>query len=324
MRVEGIEPICLGHRTRTDLPRTIWRLARCLRSMNIDIVHTMLPTAQLVGSIAGALTRKPVVATLVSTAPPAPPRVNSRIAVEVRSALTSLLRVRTCAVSEAVAEAARARGISVDSVTYPGIPDVPQLASAPTRALRSNLGVRGEGPLLLSVGRLERAKGHASVVRAMPEVLRELPHARLVVAGDGTEKGSLQTLIGELDLGASVALLGVRTDVIDLLHASDIYVSGSTAEGFVGYATLEAALTRTPIVATRIAAVAELLKNEVHALLVDPGRSDAIADAILTLARTPVLAADLATAARATVRMNCSLDSAARQLRDFYGTVSAG
>lgn len=206
-------------------------------------------------------------------------------------------------------------------VVYPGLADVPARDEEAAAQVRSDLGLGSEDRLILGVGRLTHVKGHDTVIRAMPKVLGDHPGTHLAIAGDGEDRGRLEAVIQELGLTGSVSLLGLRDDVPDLLHAADIYVAASFAEGLVGFATLEAALAAKPIVASGIPAVEELLEDGVHALLAEPGDPEALAQAITRFLDEPELGRRLGAAAREVVVENCSMDAAARQLLGFYRQV---
>ena len=102
---------------------------------------------------------------------------------------------------------------------------------------RSAAGVSQRQPMILVVASLNRHKGHAVLLDALPAVLRRHPQVRLILAGDGPEKQSLQSRAEQLGIQASVTLLGYRRDVPDLMRAADLLVLPSLAgEGLPGNA----------------------------------------------------------------------------------------
>lgn len=109
-----------------------------------------------------------------------------------------------------------------------GVP-APKLNSTPEQT-RASLGLEGKY-LLTFAGELSERKNQSFLIEAMPDILRSVPNAHLCLAGDGAMREHLLQLIVELNLGDSVTLLGQRSDVPDLLAASDIYVSASRSEG---------------------------------------------------------------------------------------------
>jgi len=88
--------------------------------------------------------------------------------------------------------------------------------------------VRTDGHLVVSLGRLERYKGHQRVIAAFPELIRRVPDARLKIIGSGPYEPALRRLIGELDLDRCVTIESVpsaeRQRLSDLLSATKLVV----------------------------------------------------------------------------------------------------
>jgi glycosyltransferase involved in cell wall biosynthesis len=74
-------------------------------------------------------------------------------------------------------------------------------------------------PLIVSIGRLERYKGHHRAIAAMPAVLRQAAEARLVIVGGGPYEGALKEQVSELGLEASVSFASYGPDDRDLMGA---------------------------------------------------------------------------------------------------------
>lgn len=182
----------------------------------------------------------------------------------------------------------------------------------------------GDGPIIGVVGRLEPVKGHDIVIRAMPDILREAPEARLVIAGADLwgYRQRLEALIQGLDLGRAVRLVGFSDDVPSLLHAVDVFVTAARSEGF-GLAVLEAMAAGKPVVAPRIAPLTELVADGVTGVLVPPEDPPALADAVLELLRDAEAARRMGRAGRARVAEHFTLERMARDMLDVY-TLAVG
>jgi glycosyltransferase involved in cell wall biosynthesis len=131
---------------------------------------------------------------------------------------------------------------------------VPQrrLDPAQVTQLRAELGA-GPGDFLVGgVGRLARSKGFDTLIQAF--IAAQLPHARLVIAGDGRERRTLE----KLARGQRVRFTGFRNDVKDLYQAFDLFVSPSRSEP-LGRVLFEALDAGVPVLATRTLGPSEIL-----------------------------------------------------------------
>jgi glycosyltransferase involved in cell wall biosynthesis len=135
-----------------------------------------------------------------------------------------------------------------------------------------------EGPILGSLGRLDRQKGHDVLLRA----LAELPEARLVLVGDGPERAALEELALELGLGERVLFAGWQEEPRRWLTAFDAFVLPSRFEGFP-LAVVEALLARVPVVASDVGSVAEAVREGETGLLVPAEDERALAAALRRL-----------------------------------------
>jgi glycosyltransferase involved in cell wall biosynthesis len=146
-------------------------------------------------------------------------------------------------------------------------------------AARRELGLAQHVTVLLSVGRLHAQKGQADLVSAVAGLRRDCPDVHLLVAGEGPERPSLESLIRALDLESAVQLLGHRTDVGRLMDAADVFVFPSHFEG-TPFAMLEAMARGLPVVAARFGGVDEIVDDGRSGILVPVGRPDALRDAL--------------------------------------------
>jgi glycosyltransferase involved in cell wall biosynthesis len=160
---------------------------------------------------------------------------------------------------------------------------------APPPADRTELGFPAATRVVLAVGRLVDQKNHALAIRAIGEV----PAAGLAIAGDGELRPELERLAAETGVADRVHFLGLRTDARALMGAADVIVLPSHWEG-LPLAALEALASGTPLVATDVRGLRELLTDGENALLV-PEDAAALATALRRVLDDPGLAARLAT-----------------------------
>ena len=129
-----------------------------------------------------------------------------------------------------------------------------------------------DGPLLAFAGRLTRAKALEVAIGAVEQV----DGVTLLVAGEGEERAALESLAGE-----RVRFLGAlpRERVLELFAAADASVLSSSWENFP-HAVVEALAVGTPVIATRVGGVPEVVEDGVNGLLVPPGDAAALAEAV--------------------------------------------
>ncbi|GAB5403471.1 MAG: hypothetical protein Aurels2KO_17020 [Aureliella sp.] len=174
-------------------------------------------------------------------------------------------------VSEAARDVVVQGGLSPDRtrVIHGGcpVPIASELDKRGQNNLRDELGIRDDEKLLVSVGNLLDCKGHADLVQAV-EKLRERYRVRLVIAGQGQERPSLEKQIRQLGLDGrdsksriTAQLLGYRSDAEALLHAADLVVHPSHAEG-LSLVLIQAQMMAKPIVATPVGGAVEVLGAE--------------------------------------------------------------
>jgi glycosyltransferase involved in cell wall biosynthesis len=148
--------------------------------------------------------------------------------------------------------------------------------------VRAELGV-GDGFMVLSTGRLAEQKGLEYLIRAAALLRGHLPEARIVLAGDGPLRETLSRLVSDLRLEETVSVLGHRSDVGDLLAASDLVALPSLWEG-LSISLLEAMAAGKPVVTTSIGSNREVTNDGETAALVPPKDPESLAEVIRSLA----------------------------------------
>jgi glycogen(starch) synthase len=154
-------------------------------------------------------------------------------------------------------------------------------------------------PRLLCLGRLSEEKGFDLALGAFALLRDAFPCARLIIAGNGPARPTLERQTAELGLAESVDFVGwvAPHEVPALMNAATVVVMPSRYEGF-GLVALEAALMARPIVATRVGGLPEVVAHNDTGLLVEPEDSKALAAAISALLADWSMAAQMGQAGR--------------------------
>jgi len=165
-----------------------------------------------------------------------------------------------------------------------GIPAPAPEPPATTAQLASELRQDENELLMLSAGRLAEQKGLEYLIAGMAEIQRRVDQPiRLILAGDGPFRETLQELVQDANVADAVTFLGYRKDVPSLLRAADMVVMPSEREG-LSISLLEAMACKRPVVSTTIGSTREATGDGVGAILVAPRDTRALVDAVCELA----------------------------------------
>jgi glycosyltransferase involved in cell wall biosynthesis len=197
-----------------------------------------------------------------------------------------------------------------------GVPPIPPGRLRDPAAVRAELGAVGR-PLVVAVSRLHRQKGVTYLLRAVSLVRAEIPDVQVVVAGGGPLADRLAVEVKALRIGDNAALLGERTDALDILAAADLFVLPSLWEG-LPYVLVEAAALGKPIVATDIDGVREIIRSGATGILVPPGDPGALAAAIILLLKDREFAHQLGDAARTEIPPRFSVERMISETESLY------
>jgi len=183
--------------------------------------------------------------------------------------------------------------------------------------VRRELGLSSEDRVAGIVARLSPEKNHAMLLSAFADAVGRMPHARLLIVGEGPEQPAIAETIGKRSLNDHVKLLGVRRDVPRILSACDAFVLSSKREG-LPIAVLEAMAAAKPIVATDVGDLNVLVKNDQTGQLVPPGEAGALADALCKMLGDPAQAERMGRAGRELVAREFSLEAMIKTHESMY------
>ena len=185
--------------------------------------------------------------------------------------------------------------------------DLERVASAPAARLHEELFLPHQAPVVGNVAALVPHKGQRHFVEAAALVVRKVPDARFVIAGEGELRPTLERLIKERHLEKHVFLAGFRPDVLSLHKAFDIFVMSSITEG-LGTSLLDAMAAGKPIVATTTGGIPEVVVDGETGFLVPPRDDRAMAEAIVTLLKDSAQRAQMGAAGLARAQSKFSAE----------------
>jgi phosphatidylinositol alpha-1,6-mannosyltransferase len=215
------------------------------------------------------------------------------------------------------------------AIVYPGVdPDrfKPELHEVSFRERLTG----SSGPLLLSVGRLQRRKGHDLVIKAIPALKQRWPKVRYVIVGDGVERESLEHLVHSLGVGDSVTFEGEVSDQLlpNYFSACDVFVmptrvDGHDFEGF-GLVYLEAAAAGKPTIGGRNGGVPEAVEDGVTGMLVSGTSVEELVACVSRLLDSVELRRSMGESGRRRAVEKFSWNAASLTLLDFHRRVAEG
>jgi N-acetyl-alpha-D-glucosaminyl L-malate synthase BshA len=141
--------------------------------------------------------------------------------------------------------------------------------------------------------------------------------AQLTLVGDGPDRVPAHTRARELGIADRVVFLGERDALPELLAPADVFVLSSSYESF-GLSALEAMSCGTPVVATKVGGVAEVVEDGVTGSLADPDDQDGFAAKLARLLSDPARARRMGAAARASAEERFSRGRVVRRYEDLY------
>lgn len=290
LRAQNLDVVPLPMRGHLD-PLLLANLIRIMRRVRPDVVHTHLVHADVHGQVAAAICRVPGVSTIHGAS-----ELFTREPTRSVAALAGRLARRKITISHHLADfVQRHRLAPLERIRV--VPYGLDLAHWRV-AVRP---VERDTRVLVAASRLIPGKGHDFLLEAFARARKEEPRLRLRVAGDGPTRGQLETMASTLGIESYVEFLGFVDDVSALVADSDALVFPtlpSCGEGF-GLVALEAMALATPVIATRVGAIPEVVKHGVTGLLVEPGDVPGLTAELLRIARDDDLRARLGRAGRA-------------------------
>jgi phosphatidylinositol alpha-1,6-mannosyltransferase len=197
-------------------------------------------------------------------------------------------------------------------------------------ATRARLGVDDDALLVCGVGRLIPVKGFEFLVRAYASVAHERPKVKLVLVGDGDQRGELVELARTLEVADGVVFTGTagRDEIPGYLAAADVVVVPSVRHaGYVDglpNVALEAMAAGRPLVATRAGGLPDLVRDGENGLLVDEKDAAGLAAAITRLVDDSELRSRLGRTAQAEARAQRSWTAVGERFVAIYEWVAKG
>ncbi|HVS21805.1 MAG TPA: glycosyltransferase family 4 protein [Pyrinomonadaceae bacterium] len=208
------------------------------------------------------------------------------------------------------------------SVQHNSIRPQPRPSADEVQALKERLGIANGERMILAVGRLSKEKAHIDLLVAFKRLRETNPeiNCKLIIVGDGPERGKLEAVVESFDLKESVIFTGQVRDVQTSYAVADAFALPSHSEGSPNV-LLEAMAANLAVVATKVGGVPEIVVDSESALLVAANDPPALASAITRLLTDSELARRLTINASALAITKHSPEQYVRSLVEIYREV---
>jgi glycosyltransferase involved in cell wall biosynthesis len=232
---------------------------------------------------------------------------------------------RIVANSQWVADQAAASGVAREklAVIYEGAEIPPRFTPQQRAAARARWSVSTDAPVLGCVGVLLPDKGQDWLIRALAELRRDVPAAKLLLAGDGPTRPQLESLTRELGVSDAVIFAGFVKDVENVYAALDVFLLPSFFEA-LNNSLLAAMAYEIPSISFRRGALGEIIEEGRSGLLVEAANTAALRDAVLKFLRDPRAAKKMAEAGRIRIEQDFSAQRMITATAGLYESLMRG
>lgn len=207
------------------------------------------------------------------------------------------------------------------AVIHNGLELSPFDAVADRTTARDRLGWSETRPTVSIIGVMRQCKGHDTLLAAVPAIRDACPDVAVKIVGGGETPAELRAQIAALD--GTVELVGERSDIPDVLAATDIVVQASRSEG-LPTVMMEAGAAGVPVVATDVGGTRDVVEDGTTGLLIPREDPQALAAAVVQLLENPERRRSMGANAHESIRDRFSLDLQAQRTADLYRELAAG
>lgn len=177
-------------------------------------------------------------------------------------------------------------------------------------------------PTILFAGALRRVKGLTFLLDAIPLIKKEIPAFKLIIAGDGPLRDQLENNVKTLHISEYVDFLGQipNDQLLNVMKSSDVCILPSLSEG-TPTVLFEALACKTPLIATRVGGISEVITHKDTGILIEPRNARAIADAVINLLQDNDTRQKLAEQGYSLIKSQYTIDKTASTLIEFFTMV---
>src|SRR5688572_4979933 len=290
-------------------PRELVRVTRRINRFAADVVHTHMSSAHTYGMLTRIFSRRPVVATAHSQSIQLHWRFNN-IVIATSVDAAEHHRTRNWVSPSAL----RVQSNFIDTARFP------QASAGQRGSARREFGFAEDDFVIGSVGFIDDRKNQLDLARALGDIVRIAPRARLLLVGtkDPDYANEIRRTAEQLGVRQHIVFTGERHDVPQLLAAMDVFALVSRKEAGP-IAVLEAMSAGLPVLATNIGMLPDFVRDGVAGHIVNVGDIQAIADRLTAMALDPARRKAMGLAAQNIVRSDYDVEVGAPRVEALLG-----
>ncbi|MEK7847097.1 MAG: glycosyltransferase [Nitrospinota bacterium] len=291
---------------------SIMKVARWLKSKDINIIHTHGYPAGVLGRTAAVIAGIKHIFHHVHTT-----YLDMRVRNYLMEKILGIFTDKVICCSDAVKRhTENTIGISKNKLTilYNGIPEPDLKDASILTGIRQSLHILEDFKIIGCVASLVPHKGHKYLL----EAFRKIDNVYLLLAGDGILRNELERFTDELGIKNRVIFVGYNMDITPYFQIMDIFVLPSSEREGLSISVIEAMAAGKPVIATDVGGNREAVVDGVTGILVEPKDKDALAKAINKLLESPQLMQEMGKNGRERYLKNFTLNQMMKELEKVY------
>ncbi|MFH0840350.1 MAG: lipopolysaccharide heptosyltransferase II [Candidatus Omnitrophota bacterium] len=315
----GISHFCLDIKTKSELSpkiiKTFFAVKDIVKRENIELIHAHTRVTAVVAALVSRATGVPYITTC-----------HGYFKTRLGRILYGAWGAKVIAISEAVKQHLMDDfKLPEDRVEliYTGIDTEyfrKSIAGADKIKEKEKLGLRAEGPVIGTIGRLSPVKGQEVLLKAASRVSDSVPSLKVLMVGDGPDENRLRKIANTLGIGGNVIFSKSAKDTKKPLSVMDIFILPSVKEG-LGLSLLEAMASAKPCIASRVGGIENVIEDKKNGILFNVGDAEDLARKIVDLLNDKKMMSALGEKAREEVLRDFTLDKMADKVENLYKKV---
>jgi glycosyltransferase involved in cell wall biosynthesis len=305
----------------------ILRLAKLIKALQPSLIHSALWSANIIGRLMARCFSLPIVCDIHgnSLAEGKYRNLLDRLTVDYATKLVAVSSSVYAAYRDNIIATQKNRSLDNNLVTINNGIDyhtVHRLAQQHYQT-RKNFGLTDDDFVVGAIGRLEPIKNYNVLISAFAQCLlaTNSKKIKLVIVGGGSQEQELKLLCTKIGIKNNVIFTGYRTDAVGFYSLFDCFVLASQSEG-LSISLLEALCFGLPIITTSATHQHDVIENNTHGIVIQPGNELQLSSSIKTLFETAGKIESMRQANKFLVMQNFSLNTTINLYHDLYKTLA--